>query len=146
MERTWKASPFPAVESVQLKINQRGICLTLTLGIASRHCSMQQMNCGMIPYLCVRLWRSRGGLRPCTVCKCTSQSSDICCDTFPKALECVGENARRDEEVAIVVLASLKSSQISLQTGQVGARRSLSANVCGVKGCELCVPGCPETK
>lgn len=40
----------------------------------------------------------------------------ICSNTFPKALECVGENARRDEEVAIVVLASLKSSQISVQT------------------------------
>lgn len=92
--------------------------LTLTLGKALQYAADELRDDPIFVRPIVE--KSWWAAASCKCSKCISESSDICkciySDTFPEALECVGENARRDEEVAIVVLASLKSSQISVQT------------------------------
>ena len=117
VERTWKARPFPvqslgwpiAVENQSVRHlfdfdpwhQGTAVCSRWTARwshICASDCGEVLVGCGLVP---------SANAYP---------KAGICSDTFPKALECVGENARRDEEVAIVVLASLKSSQISVQT------------------------------
>ena len=67
---------------------------------------MRQMNSATILSLCFPLWRGVGGLEPLAQNGQVSQKAAVRCNVLfcnfvLKALECLGENARRDEEVAI---------------------------------------------